>query len=60
MRALLVTGGGGLCLLAGVALFQVLAGTSSFAELAADPPVGTTATVAAILVLVGAFTKSAQ
>ncbi len=60
LRALLVTGGGGLCLLAGVALFQVLAGTSSFAELAADPPVGTTATVAAILVLVGAFTKSAQ
>ena len=60
LRALVVTGGGGLCLLAGVALFQVLAGTSSFAELAADPPAGTTATVAAVLVLVGAFTKSAQ
>lgn len=60
LRALLVTGAGGLCLLGGVALFQVIAGTSSFAELAADPPVGTTATVAAVLVLVGAFTKSAQ
>eukprot|EP01041_Mallomonas_annulata_P035450 gene35450-58408_t len=60
LRALLVTGAGGLCLLGGVALFQVIAGTSSFAALAADPPVGTTATVAAVLVLVGAFTKSAQ
>jgi multicomponent Na+:H+ antiporter subunit A len=60
LRALLVTGAGGLCLLAGVGVFQVVAGTSSFAELAAAPPSGTAITVAVVLVLMGAFTKSAQ
>jgi multicomponent Na+:H+ antiporter subunit A len=60
LRALLVTSAGGLCLLGGVGLFQVVAGTSSFAELAAAPPSGTAITVAAVLVLIGAFTKSAQ
>ncbi len=60
LRALLVTGAGGLCLLGGVGVFQVVAGTSSFAELAAAPPSGTAITVALVLVLMGAFTKSAQ
>lgn len=60
LRALLVTGAGGLCLLGGVGVFQVVAGTSSFAELAASPPSGTAVTVALVLVLMGAFTKSAQ
>ena len=60
IRALLVTGAGGLCLLAGVTLFQVSAGTSSFSELAAASPDGTLITVAALLALIGAFTKSAQ
>ena len=60
LRALLVTGAGGLCLLAGVTLFQIAAGTSSFTELAAQSPSGTLITVAALLALVGAFTKSAQ
>lgn len=60
LRALLVTGAGGLCLLGGVGLFQVVAGTSSFADLAASPPSGTVIDVALVLVLVGAFTKSAQ
>lgn len=60
LRALLVTGAGGLCLLAGVTLFQVAVGTSSFSELAAASPDGTIITVAALLALVGAFTKSAQ
>jgi multicomponent Na+:H+ antiporter subunit A len=60
LRALLVTGAGGLCLLAGVALFQVELGTTSFQELANMAPTGTVITVAAILVLLGAFTKSAQ
>jgi multicomponent Na+:H+ antiporter subunit A len=55
-----VTGAGGLCLLAGVALFQVELGTTSFQELANMAPTGTVITVAAILVLLGAFTKSAQ
>jgi len=60
IRALLVTGAGGLCLLAGVTLFQVAAGTSSFSELAAASPDSTLITVAALLALTGAFTKSAQ
>jgi multicomponent Na+:H+ antiporter subunit A len=60
LRALLVTGAGGLCLLAGVTLFQVAVGTSSFSELAASSPSGTLVTVAAMLALTGAFTKSAQ
>lgn len=60
LRALLVTGAGGLCLLAGVALFQVELGTTSFQELANMAPTGTIITVAAVLVLCGAFTKSAQ
>lgn len=60
LRALLVTGAGGLCVLAGVALFQVELGTTSFQELANLAPTGTVITVAAILVLLGAFTKSAQ
>jgi multicomponent Na+:H+ antiporter subunit A len=60
LRALLVTGAGGLCLLAGVILFQVATGTSSFSELAAASPDGTLITVAALLALTGAFTKSAQ
>jgi len=60
LRALLVTGAGGLCLLAGVTLFQVAVGTSSFSELAAASPDGPIITVAALLALTGAFTKSAQ
>jgi multicomponent Na+:H+ antiporter subunit A len=60
LRALLVTGAGGLCLLAGVTLFQVAAGTSSFSDLAAASPSGTLITIAALLTLTGAFTKSAQ
>jgi len=60
LRALLVTGAGGLCLLAGVTLFQVAVGTSSFSELADASPDGTIVTVAALLALAGAFTKSAQ
>jgi multicomponent Na+:H+ antiporter subunit A len=60
LRALLVTGAGGLALLGGVVLIELSAGTTSFAELAAAPPSGTVVTVALVLVLVGAFTKSAQ
>ena len=60
LRALLVTSAGGLSLLGGVALLQSTVGTSSFAGLAAADTTGTVARVAAILVLVGAFTKSAQ
>lgn len=64
LQALLVTGAGGLCLLAGVILLGNLAGTFRVSELLQmDPkllamtPGFTTMTV---LVLLGAFTKSAQ
>jgi multicomponent Na+:H+ antiporter subunit A len=60
VRALLTTGAGGLCLLAGTVLLQVSEGTTSFAALAAAPPDGALAGAAAAMVLLGAFTKSAQ
>jgi multicomponent Na+:H+ antiporter subunit A len=60
LRALLVTGAGGLCLLAGVVLLQVAAGTTDFTDLSTDRPAGAMVTTAACLALVGAFTKSAQ
>lgn len=60
LRALLVTGAGGLCLLAGLSLIQVVAGTTAFVDLAANTPAGTIVDVALVLVLIGAFTKSAQ
>ena len=60
LRALLVTGAGGLSVLAGIALFQVELGTTSFVELAEQAPTGALVTTAAVLVLIGAFTKSAQ
>ena len=60
VRALLTTGAGGLCLLAGVSLLQAEFGTTSFARLAELAPSGTIAQAAAVLLLLGAFTKSAQ
>ena len=60
LRALLTTGLGGLALLGAVALFRVAAGTTSFAELAASPPSGAVVDAALVLVLIAAFTKSAQ
>jgi multicomponent Na+:H+ antiporter subunit A len=60
VRALLTTGAGGLCLLAGVGILQVQYGTTSFSELLTAGPSGNFAHAAAILLLLGAFTKSAQ
>ncbi|MFZ9817503.1 MAG: proton-conducting transporter membrane subunit, partial [Ilumatobacteraceae bacterium] len=60
VRALLTTGAGGLCLLAGVGILQVQYGTTSFSKLLAAGPSGNFAHAAAILLLLGAFTKSAQ
>jgi multicomponent Na+:H+ antiporter subunit A len=59
-RAFLVTGAGGLALLGGLVLLGQQAGTSSLSGLVADPPTGTVTTVALVLVLSGAFAKSAQ
>ena len=60
VRALLTTGAGGLCMLGGIGLLQVQYATTSFSELMEIAPRGTVANVAAVLLLLGAFTKSAQ
>jgi multicomponent Na+:H+ antiporter subunit A len=59
-QAFLVTGTGGLAMLGGFVLLAQTAGTWSLSELLADPPSGGRATVAVALILLGAFTKSAQ
>jgi multicomponent Na+:H+ antiporter subunit A len=62
LQALLVTGGGGLVLLAGLMLAGALAGASDLSGLlAGSPALGDGWGVVALgLILVGAFTKSAQ
>ncbi len=57
-RALMITGAGGLILLAGLLVLAQQANTTIISELPAIG--GTSGTIAAILVLVGAATKSAQ
>ncbi|HWM74585.1 MAG TPA: Na+/H+ antiporter subunit A [Nocardioides sp.] len=59
MQALIVTTFGGLAMLVGVLLIGVQAGTFRISELLADPPGGTTITVAVVLLLLGAASKSA-
>ena len=59
LQALIVTTAGGLAMLVGLVLLAVAGGTSSLAELVASPPSGTVVTVAIVLVLVGALSKSA-
>jgi multicomponent Na+:H+ antiporter subunit A len=60
LRALLVTGTGGVFLLGGLAMLAREAGTTSLTALLADPPSGRLVDAALVFVLVGAFTKSAQ
>ncbi len=60
LQALLVTGLGGLAMLGGIVLMAQAGGTYSLSDLLADPPTSTTAVVGLGLVLLGAFTKSAQ
>lgn len=59
-RAFLVTGAGGLAMLAGLIILTITADATTISELVADPPTGTLTNVALVLVLLGAFTKSAQ
>ncbi|WP_016823442.1 Na+/H+ antiporter subunit A [Streptomyces viridosporus] len=59
-QALLVTTGGGLVMLLGFIMLGQAAGTYSVSGILADPPRGTTVSVAVVLVLIGAFAKSAQ
>jgi multicomponent Na+:H+ antiporter subunit A len=60
IRALLTTGAGGLCFLGAIGTLQVAAGTVSFGELAASAPRGPLVDAAIVLLLLAAFTKSAQ
>ena len=62
LQALLVTSAGGLAMLAGFVLIGQQAGTYRLSELVRDPPpaAGTLIMAAVVLVLLGAFTKSAQ
>ncbi len=60
LQAILITGMGGLVLLAGLIIIGQSAGTYLLSELYADPPTGSLVNVGLICVLVGAFTKSAQ
>ncbi|MCP3856366.1 MAG: hypothetical protein GY698_16750, partial [Actinomycetia bacterium] len=57
-RALLITGSGGLVLLAGLVILATEAGATTLTDLA--PITGSRASVAAVLILIGAATKSAQ
>lgn len=59
MQALIVTTMGGLAMLVGVLLLGREAGTLRISELLADPPSGPATTVAVLLLLVGAVSKSA-
>lgn len=60
LSAILITGAGGLVMLAGLLMVGQEAGTYRLSELAAADLGGTQVAVGAVLVLVGAFTKSAQ
>ncbi|MGH9272746.1 MAG: proton-conducting transporter membrane subunit, partial [Ilumatobacteraceae bacterium] len=60
LQALLITGAGGLAMLAGFVILGVESGTYQLSAILSDPPGGATASIALALVLLGAFTKSAQ
>ena len=60
MEALIVTTLGGLVMFVGMLLLGQQAGTLRITSILADPPSGTATTVAVLLVLVGALSKSAQ
>ncbi|WP_158920166.1 Na+/H+ antiporter subunit A [Streptomyces sp. NBRC 109706] len=59
-QALLTTAAGGLAMLFGFILLGAEAGTYRISELVADPPRGGLVWLAVLLILVGAFAKSAQ
>ena len=64
LQAILITGAGGLVMLAGLVILGQTVGTYRLSEMATvfaeQKPSGALLTVAVVLVLVGAFTKSAQ
>ncbi|BBY44498.1 monovalent cation/H+ antiporter subunit A [Mycolicibacterium celeriflavum] len=58
-QALLVTTFGGLAMLVGIIVLGNIAGTYLLSELLASPPTGAAVSVAVVLILVGALSKSA-
>ena len=58
-QALLVTTFGGLAMLVGIVVLGSITGTYLLSELIADPPTGMAASVAVVLILIGALSKSA-
>ena len=61
LHAALVTGAGGLAMLGGFVLIASAAGTYSISEIVANPPAASTSvSIAWLLILIGAITKSAQ
>ena len=60
LQAFLITGAGGLALLGGAVLLGQAAGTYTLSEILASPPEGGVVPAAMLLLLLGAFTKSAQ
>ncbi len=59
ITALIVTTTGGLAMLVGIVALGVTAGTFSLAAILAQPPTGALPAIAALLMLVGALSKSA-
>src|SRR5690606_4724803 len=59
-QALLITTGFGLVMLAGFVVLGLAAGTYTISVLLADPPEGAAVITALVLILLGAFAKSAQ
>jgi multicomponent Na+:H+ antiporter subunit A len=57
---MLITGAGGVVMLAGLILIGQSSGTYRLSELIGNVPPGTTVSVGVVLVAIGAFTKSAQ
>src|SRR5690606_11823145 len=60
LQALLITSAGALAMLAGFLVLARAAGTYRLSAILADPPAGDAVVVALVLILLGAFTKSAQ
>ncbi|OBK70715.1 Na+/H+ antiporter subunit A [Mycobacterium sp. 1274761.0] len=59
VQALLVTTAGGLAMLVGIVILGSISGTYLLSELISAPPSGVAASVAIVLVLIGALAKSA-
>ena len=60
LQALIITGAGGLALLAGLIMLTISTGSSTLSGLADATIGGSLASWAAVLILIGCFTKSAQ